>query len=83
LALHCRILALRIGGLFRDDLLRFLDELPRPSLAIFLPGLAQVYWIWMTWKTTGVTFSALTGLCTGCLVFGGLAVFLEGRDPQP
>lgn len=50
--------------------------------AIFLPGLAQIYWIWMTWKTTGVIFGPLTGLCIGCVVFGGLAVFLDGRDPQ-
>jgi hypothetical protein len=50
--------------------------------AIFLPGLAQIYWIWMTWKTTGVIFSLLTGLCIGCVAFGGLAVFLETKDPQ-
>ena len=48
--------------------------------AIFLPGLVQIYWIWMTWSETGVFFSPLTFFCIESVVLGALAVLLELRD---
>ena len=52
-----------------------------------LPGIAQVYWIWAKWATTGTLPHPLTLMCAAWLALLGLAVLaqrmvVDGRPAQ-
>jgi hypothetical protein len=46
--------------------------IPAMVAAMFLPVVAQAYWIWVQWADTGTLFHALPLLCAAWLILFGL-----------
>lgn len=60
---------------------------PAMVAAMFLPVIAQAYWIWAQWAATGTLFHALPLLCAAWLTLLGLwfltrSTFADGHPRQ-
>jgi hypothetical protein len=51
------------------------SSVPAMLAALFLPGIAQAYWIWAWWPATGNLMHPLTLSCLVWLVLLGITVF--------
>lgn len=57
---------------------------PGLVLTMFLPVIAQAYWIWAGWTATGVLFSPLALLCAGWLILLGIRIVAKRMStPRP
>jgi hypothetical protein len=52
-----------------------LSSLPATLVALFLPGIAQAYWIWAGWPATGDLSHPLTLSCVVWLILLGITIF--------
>jgi hypothetical protein len=53
----------------------YLTSFPALLAALFLPFIAQLYWIWALWNTTGTLVNLFTILCfawVGLTIIGSL-----------
>ena len=62
-------------------------SVPAKVLTMFLPVIAQAYWIWAQWAATGTLFHLLTVLCLAWLALLGIEIlgryaFADPRSPQ-
>jgi len=52
-------------------------SIPGVVLTMFLPAIAQAYWIWALWAATGTLFHPLTILCVAWLILLGIWIFAQ------
>ena len=73
LTIMTAVLLLGAGIYFFTLYLAYLTSFGSLLLALFIPVLGQLYWLWIVWGTTGVFFNWFT---IACLVWLGLVVGL-------
>ncbi len=52
-----------------------ITSFPALLLTMFVPVIAQAYWIWAVWAATGTLFHPLTLLCAAWLTLLGITIF--------
>jgi hypothetical protein len=60
-----------------------ITSFPALLLTMFLPVIAQVYWIWAVWAATGTLFHPLTLLCVAWLTLLGITIFERNIFANP
>jgi hypothetical protein len=63
------------AAIYVSTLVMALNSLPAMLLSVFLPGIAQAYWIWAMWPATGTLFHPLTLSCVAWLTLLGITIF--------
>jgi hypothetical protein len=59
--------------------LAYLTSFPAVLVALLLPFIAQLYWIWVLWTVTGTLLNLFTVLCFAWVALAVIGIFAQMR----